>query len=60
MFTHYIHVDILFPLTKAIQIMIDGVITHYKTLQTWIGHNATHYHNFNALLHVLPYIYFSF
>ena len=35
---------------------VERVATHYKTLQTWIGHNATHYHNFNALPHALPYI----
>ena len=36
------------------------VTTHYKTLQTWIDQNATHYQNFNALPHVLPYIFFHF
>ena len=24
------------------------------TLQTWIGHNVTHYHNWNALAHAVP------
>ena len=28
-----------------------------KTWITWIGHNATRYHNFNALPHALPYIF---
>ena len=31
------------------------VIAIFQTLQTWIGHNATRYHNLNALPHVLPY-----
>ena len=34
------YVDILFPLSKAIPIMFERVITHYQTLHTWIGHNA--------------------
>ena len=25
--------------------MFEGGPTHYQTLQTWIDHNATHYHN---------------
>ena len=50
------YVDILFPLTKAIPIMFERVTTHYQTLQTWIGHNATHNHNFNTLPQALPYI----
>ena len=33
--------------------MFERVTTHYQTLQTWIGHDATRYHNFNAL----PYIF---
>ena len=53
MFLHYMYFDLLFPLTKAIPIMFT---THYQTLQTWIGHNATCYHNFNAL----PYIFSQF
>ena len=31
--------------------------TRYSTFSlslTWIGHNATQYHNFNVLLHALP------
>ena len=40
MFIHYMYVDILFPLTKAILIMFEHVTKHYQTLQTWIGHNA--------------------
>ena len=55
MFIHDMYVDILFPLTKAISIMFEGVNTYYQTLQTWIGHNATRYHNFNALPHALPH-----
>ena len=27
---------------------------------TWIGHNAKRYHNFNLLLHALPYIFSKF
>ena len=49
MFIHNMYVDILFPLTKAIPIMFERVTTHYQTLQTWVGHNATHYHNLNVL-----------
>ena len=30
----------------------------FQTLQTWIGNNATHYHDLNGLLHAIPYIYF--
>ena len=29
----------------------------FQTLKTWIGQNATCYHNLNALPHVLPYIF---
>ena len=47
---------IYFPLTKAIAIMFERVITHYQTLRTWINHNAMRYHNLNVLPHVLPYI----
>ena len=32
----------------------------FQTLQTWIGHNATRYHNLNALPHALPYISLRF
>ena len=60
MFLHYMYVDILFPLTKAILIMFKHIITHYKTLQTWIDHNATSYHNFNVLLHVIAYLFTQF
>ena len=56
MFIHYMYVNKLFPLVKAIPIMFEHVTTHYQTLQTWIGHNATRYHNFNAL----PYIFSQF
>ena len=54
MFIHYMYVDIIFPLTKAIPVMFERLTTHYQALQTWIGHNATRYHNFNALPHALP------
>ena len=50
MFIHYIYVDILFPLTKAIPVMFERITTHYRILQTWIGHNAMRCHNFNVLL----------
>ena len=33
--------------------MFECVTTHYETLQTCVGHNATRYHNFNALPNVL-------
>ena len=39
---------------------VERVTTHYKTLQTWIGHNAMHYHNFNVLPHTIPYIVTQF
>ena len=52
-FLHYMCVDIVFPLTKAIPIMFQRVTTYYQTLKTWIGHN------FNTLPHSLPYIFFS-
>ena len=29
----------------------------FQTLWTWIGHNATSYHNLNPLPHALPYIF---
>ena len=37
--------------------------TRYHTFSlslTWIGHNATCYHNFSVLLHALPYIFSQF
>ena len=52
----YIHVDILFHLTKVIPIMFERVTTYYQTLKTWIGHNATRYHTFNALPHALSHV----
>ena len=55
MFIHYMYVDVFFPLTKVIPIMFEHVTTHYQTLQTWIGHDATRYHNLNALPHALPH-----
>ena len=36
--------------------MFEKVTSYYQTLQTWIGHNATRYHNLNAL----PYIFSQF
>ena len=59
MVIHYMYVAILFQLTKAVPIFFERVITYYQTLQTWIGYDATHYLNFNALPHALPYIFFS-
>ena len=55
MFIHYKYADILFPQTKSIAIMFERVTTHYQTLQTWIGHDATRYHN--VLPHALSYIF---
>ena len=64
MFIHYMYVDVFFPPTKAIPIMFEHVITHYQTLQTWIDHDATRYHDINALPqtlpHALPYIFSQF
>ena len=44
--------------------MFERVTTHYQFLRIWIGHNATRYHNFNALPyalpHELPYIFSQF
>ena len=50
------HVDILFHQTKVIPIMFKRVTTYYQTLKTWIGHNATRYHTFNALPHALSHV----
>ena len=36
MLIHYKIVDILFPITKAIPIMFEQVVSHYQTLKTWI------------------------
>ena len=60
MVIHYMYVDVFFPPTKAIPIMFEHVTTHYQTLQTWIGHYATRYHNFNAGPHALSYILSQF
>ena len=60
MFIHYIYVDILLPLTKAIPITFERVTIYYRTLQRWIGHDETRCHNFNALPDVLPYIFSLF
>ena len=54
-FVHFMHVAILFPLTKAIPIIFECVTTHYQTLQTWIRRAGTHYLNFKALPHALPH-----
>ena len=59
-FIHYMFVDRLFLLTKAISTMFEPATTHYQTLQTWIRHNTTCYHNFNALPHTLQYIFSQF
>ena len=53
-FLHYMCIDIVFPLTKAIPIMFQRVTTYQQTLKTWIGHN------FNALPDSLPYIFSQF
>ena len=55
MFIHYMYADIFFPPAKATPIMFERVTTHYQTLQTCIGHDATCYHNFNTLPHALPH-----
>ena len=34
---------------------IELVTTHYQTLQTWVGLNATRYHSLNALPHAFPH-----
>ena len=54
------YLDILFPLTKAIQIIFELVITYYQTPKTCISHKATRYHKFNALTLELPYIFSQF
>ena len=48
------NVDTPFPLKKSILIMFECVTTHYQNIRTWIGHNATRCHDFNALPHALP------
>ena len=60
MFIRYMYTHILVALKKAIPIILERVITHYQTLQTWRGHNAKRYHNFNALPHALPYFFSQF
>ena len=54
------YLDILFLLTKAIQVIFELVTTYYQILKTWISHNATRYHKFNALPLELPYIFSQF
>ena len=56
MLIHYMYVNILFPLTKAIPVMFERVTTHYQTQQTSIGHNAMRYHKLNTLPHALPHV----
>ena len=48
-------VDILFPLTRVIQLCLNLFLHITKTLEAWIGHNEMRYHNLNALPPVLPY-----
>ena len=31
-------------------------MTNFQTPQTWLRHNATRYHDLNALPHALPYM----
>ena len=50
-------VDITFTQSKAIPIIFEHLATHYQTLETRIGHNATRYPNLNVLPHELPYIF---
>ena len=61
---HYMYVQIILPLTKAILIMFEHVTTHYQTLKPSIGHTAALYHKFNALpcalSYTLPYIFSQF
>ena len=47
-------VDIFFALSKPIPIIFEHLATHYQTLETWIGHNASRYPNLKALPHALP------
>ena len=37
---------------------IERVTTHYQTLQTWIDHKATRYHNLNACYHMCYHTFF--
>ena len=48
-------VDILFALSKVILIIFEKHATHYQTLETWIGHDATRYPILNVLPHALPH-----
>ena len=54
-----LHVDILFPLTKVIPIMIERVTRYYQTLKTLIDYKVTRHHKFNVLPHALPYIFWK-
>ena len=44
---------------KPFQLFLN-TLPQYQALQTRVGHNATRYHNLNALQHVLPYIFSRF
>ena len=39
---------------------MEPVTTLYQTLKTWLRHNTRRYHSFNALPHVLKYIFSQF
>ena len=56
LFIHYTYVDILFPLQKPFQLRLNVLPRVIKLYKTWIGHNATRYHNFNALPNTLPHV----
>ena len=60
MFIHYMYVNVVFPLTKAIPVMFEHVTTRFQTLETWIGHNTTHYHDFKVLPYSLRCIFSQF
>ena len=47
---------------QRINITSTRYYTRYPTFSpslTWVGYNATCYHNFNVLPHLLPYIFFK-
>ena len=48
-------VDTHFALSKVIPITFEHLATHYQTLETFMGYNATHYLNLNALPNMLPH-----
>ena len=48
---------------QRVTITLTRYHTRYRTISlslTWIGHNATCYHNFTVLLHAIPYIFIQF